>query len=67
MIIAPATLRAFQKVHDIIQQQATRKAPMRFMNAGSDKDEIVKCKELIDQELKVFEVSRMYLRLSHRN
>jgi hypothetical protein len=49
--------RDLEKIRDIIKLQADRNMFLRAANSVSDGEEILRCKELIDQGFKRFEVS----------
>ena len=55
--------RDLEKIRDIIMLQAGKNIFSRAANSVSDGEEILKCKELIDQGFKRFEVSMTLVRI----
>ena len=65
--------RDLENIRDILQQLADRNTLSRTVNADADSGDIVRCKDLIDQGFKRFEVgiilggNRAFIDLSVRS
>ena len=55
--------RDLEKVHDILKRKADRNIVARTVNSVGDGEDILKCKELIDQGFKRFEVSMIFVKI----
>ena len=56
MLLTYDVQRDLEKVRDILKRQADRNIVARTVNSVGDGEEILRCKELIDQGFKRFEV-----------
>jgi hypothetical protein len=52
-----------EKIHDILKRQADRNIIVRAANSVGDGEDILRCKELIDQGFKRFEVSTIFVKI----
>jgi hypothetical protein len=55
--------RDLEKIHDILKLQADRNTISRAANSVGDGEDILRCKELIDQGFKRFEVSMTLVKI----
>ena len=57
LLLSTLRKRDLENIRDILQLQADRHITGRVMNFVGDGEEVLKCKELVDQGFKKFEVS----------
>jgi hypothetical protein len=63
MLLAYDVQRDLEKIRDILMLQTDRNIVLRATNSIGDGEDIVRCKELIDQGFKRFEVSTILIEI----